>query len=402
MESTATQLRDTQIALIRDIFLMTQSHLPDEDGWFDGRLGYMLFDWYYRLSFELDLDPVGEAFSDLLGRLNEGNSSLTDDSLSKGMTGLALVLNHFHQEFQWEVDDLLADLDQMVIACIEERILKGEKDFYHQATGLLHYLIQRLAQNGIEQVVDHCLDLWTQTSTIDLAGLRYRSSMGQGAGVAYDLGLAHGLTGFLLTISPLVDHPRLGEKAITLVQAGLRYYQTVAAKASTDERTPADSEIPVFVGVDQPTVVRTNRMAYCYGDIGPLLVWERTRHFLSISDQQKLFWDQIHSKVCAAQTPEKTGIDDAHLCHGSAGIALMFRALNAAHPQKAYLDGYEFWVEKTWQYAQEDLATGAYAGGPASLLEGFSGVGLACLTFLYGSDWNWPSLFLLPTNPQAS
>ncbi|MEL6650892.1 MAG: lanthionine synthetase LanC family protein, partial [Bacteroidota bacterium] len=213
-----------------------------------------------------------------------------------------------------------------------------------------------------------------------------------------DHALAPGHKPCRVPLLPLVPHPRLGvlAKDIVLPAVDFLLYSHGFAERSERPEGPDWSLMPILMNADNHRVQFTNRLAYCYGDLNQLLVFVQAQRYLpEHADRYQNLIDQLQPRVCALRTTEETGIDDAHFCHGACGVAVIFDSLFRYTRDGAYQVAYQYWIEQTHRFLASDIAEAKYASKEASLLEGFSGIGLVLLSDQAEDHLPWPELFLL-------
>jgi hypothetical protein len=107
----------------------------------------------------------------------------------------------------------------------------------------------------------------------------------------------------------------------------------------------------------------------------------------------------------AARPPDQTGVVDAGLCHGSAGLAHLFNRMYQMTAEQALADAARFWVERTLELcsaaapgqgaALADAARSACKG--PGLLEGTAGVALALEAAGTAVEPVWDQMLLVST-----
>jgi hypothetical protein len=107
----------------------------------------------------------------------------------------------------------------------------------------------------------------------------------------------------------------------------------------------------------------------------------------------------------AARPPDQTGVVDACLCHGSAGLAHLFNRMYQMTAEPALADAARFWVERTVELCSAALpgrdAALTTAERPAwngpGLLEGAAGVALALEAASTTAEPVWDQMLLVST-----
>ena len=165
--------------------------------------------------------------------------------------------------------------------------------------------------------------------------------------------------------------------------------------------TAAGPTVPSFVadGVEPgPT-----RSAWCYGDPGVAAAL-----LLAGRDADEPGWVAAATGLAvraAARPPDQTGVVDAGLCHGSAGLAHLFNRMYQMTAEPALADAARFWVERTLEFcsaaapgpgaAPTNAARSAWNG--PGLLEGAAGVALAMEAAGTTVEPAWDQMLLVST-----
>ena len=204
-----------------------------------------------------------------------------------------------------------------------------------------------------------------------------------------NFGLAHGIPSILIALSWIYKITKDQSILTELIEPGMKFL------LSHNVTSPKD--LSLFpVSVKNGVAKRPSRMAWCYGDPGVATAI----HQIGENCEQKE-WQEIAQSVLKSAAIRKnendTGISDACICHGSAGLALIY--LNAGNKT-----GYEPFLNTARYWIRYTLEMGNNSGGSAGylfkvqqnkhiskygLLEGISGVGLTLLAVLEGELPGW-------------
>ena len=99
---------------------------------------------------------------------------------------------------------------------------------------------------------------------------------------------------------------------------------------------------------------------------------------------------------------EQTMVNDCGLCHGSAGIAMMFRRFYLETQEKIFHDAWNYWIDFTLNFRRFDDGAAGFKTFKLqewridfSLLTGISGIGLSLLSYIQDDLQEWDELLLL-------
>ncbi|WP_298652111.1 lanthionine synthetase LanC family protein [uncultured Proteiniphilum sp.] len=94
-------------------------------------------------------------------------------------------------------------------------------------------------------------------------------------------------------------------------------------------------------------------------------------------------------------------VTDAGICHGSAGIALIFRRMYLETKLDDFKSGTQYWINQTLELASLEESLGYKHSlrdswvSDYSLLTGISGIGLVLLSYLHDEQQNWDEMLLI-------
>jgi hypothetical protein len=213
-----------------------------------------------------------------------------------------------------------------------------------------------------------------------------------------DLGMAHGMAAVL----PLLA----GTAALGIAQqtAGPLLDDAVRWLTAHLVDTPWGPSVPAFVADGQAP--RPTRAAWCYGDPGVAAALLTAARYAG-----RPAWAATAvalAGTAAARPPETTGVVDAGLCHGAAGLAHVFNRLSQMTGLPALADAARSWVDRTLDMCAAVLPLGAApvedGGLPwngAGVLEGRVGICLALLAAGSPVEPVWDRMLLVATGGPA-
>jgi hypothetical protein len=200
---------------------------------------------------------------------------------------------------------------------------------------------------------------------------------------------------FLLSALPFSQEP---DRIAELIIGACRFLQARELGRDAHSRFPA-YVIPAF----EPQV--SSRLGWCYGDLGIALLFCRAGETLG---EKKLTKQGLEIARASAQRRSRTGVVDASLCHGAAGVGHMFRRLAAFDSDLSAAASW--WFDRVLDYQAEGGVAGFtysydfvdfdgsiehdWPENPGLLL-GAAGIALAILSAHSQTEPAWDRLFLL-------
>jgi lantibiotic modifying enzyme len=381
---------------------------PGEDGLIKGNLGKVLYyaGLYQHYRDEAFAAKAKALLEPVLANIGKGPAHVRPSTaLSRGITGLGMVLDLLQDVNMLELNGAVAQyqcgLDAFLCNQSIQQIKALNLDYLHASAGAVNYLTRRIHANPqVSGYLEAIVDALLEVAVADADGIRLRNFGTSGLKDVriVNFGLAHGTAGLLLVLLNLYEAGIARTTIRHVVEQSLRFVLQY-------RRHPG--ELPAYANVFPASVVEgvawdhpDNYFRYepflgwCSSDLGLVLVLHRAAALLGNDE-----WDHIAAEV-GYQTLtrwDRTGtlVPDTFFCHGTAGIAQMYRRLHEASGRGQYLDGYDFWLRETLRRVENGMEHDACARCPGELLFGWTGVGLVLVSALLETDYPWDRLFLL-------
>ena len=323
-------------------------------------------------------------------------------SLYSGFTGIAWAVELVDRLLGTEGEDRNGDIDEALTRLLRRYPEQAPYDLINGLTGVGVYALARWPRAGAVQCILGVVEQLTRRARHDHDGVYWwtppswkgpRRDRYQPAGV--DLGVAHGIAGVVPFLAR-VHRLGLAQQTVRPLLDG-----AVGWLLAHMVDTAAGPTVPSFVadGVDPGPA----RSAWCYGDPGVAAAL-----LLAGRDADEPGWVATATGLAvraAARPPGQTGVVDAGLCHGSAGLVHLFNRMYQMTAEPALADAARFWVERTLEFcsapvpgrsaAPIDAAQSAWNG--PGLLEGAAGVALAMEAAGTTVEPAWDQMLLVST-----
>ena len=294
----------------------------------------------------------------------------------------------------------LDTIDAVVVRWVEEYPLDHDVDLPRGVLGLGVYGLSHPSAatrekivSGVLRTVEQRLDRAEGGAFIRLADTPYRRGTAPTEVGHRDIGMAHGNAGLLAFLSAASTMPgQTGAGAAALqreVFAWLRRQRSLVPGAVFPQSVESR--------------YRATRSAWCYGDPGVALALfmaaDTLRPWPAEADAARRLAVETAEAV-RRRSPDRMGIHDACLCHGSAGLAYFARRM-ADHADIADGDGWRrfgsHWCADIVRRVDAGTLTYLFPPGMRtnpSFLEGDLGVALALLYAATGRRPLWEELML--------
>ena len=314
-----------------------------------------------------------------------------------------------HDE-EGEGDDLNTDIDEAILQLLTAEQWHGDYDLISGLVGLAVYGFERMPHAGgralLSEIARHLSALArrdehgvTWFTAPNLLPEHQRKEYPDGY---YNLGLAHGIPGCLAVLAQLIEHDIAVDESRALLDGALGWMA-----ARRQDFTVGSAYPWVFYPGDTPS---PSRHAWCYGDPGVAAalavagrVGERPD---ALSAARELALNASRA------SDERTGVNDAGLCHGSIGLSLIYARLAQATRDDELARAAAHWARYTLEHRQPGAGIAGYLTrmpyldrvafeGTPGLLTGACGVGLGLLAAATDIPPAWDRCLLLSAAPGA-
>ncbi len=375
-------------------------------GVLSGLSGMALFQFYYSkyLNVNEHADFGAKILEHIIKKLNEGYST---SLYWNGMAGFGwtidfLELNHFIDAGS---DDLLKDIDDYLFEAMSMALKQGNYDLLHGAIGHANYFFNRFKNTTSKALKEkykvnlkmfisalEVLSEQEEEKTKWLSVLTY-----QPIEKGYNLCLSHGISSIVSMLSKLYNEEEFKHSIEALLKGGINYI--LSFKNAFSESFGA---FPNWV-LQNGKPEGKGRLAWCYGDLGVGVALFQAA--ISLNDMNlKKEALTILEQAAKRKAKENTMVEDAGICHGAFGNALIFKRLYKETKKKVFKDAMEFWMSDGLQKGDfKDGFAGYKTWNPdekewyndTSLLNGITGVGLVMIAYLGDFDFDWDACLMI-------
>jgi lantibiotic biosynthesis protein len=321
-------------------------------------------------------------------------------SLYSGFTGIAWAVETVDRLIGTEGEDRNGDVDEALTSLLRRYPEHAPYDLIHGLAGIGVYALARWPRPAATPCILGVVEQLARRARHDRDGVYWwtapmwrglRRERYQPGGV--DLGVAHGMAGVIPFLAR-VHRLGLAQQIVRPLLDG-----AVGWVLAHRVHTASGPTVPYFVADDvEPGPARS---AWCYGDPGVATVL-----LLAARDVGEPAWAAEATTLAmgaANRPPDQTGVVDAGLCHGSAGLAHLFNRMYQMTGELILADAARFWVERTLELCSAaapgrdaTLTDAAWPGcdGPG-LLEGAAGVALALEAACTAAEPIWDQMLLV-------
>jgi lantibiotic biosynthesis protein len=338
-------------------------------------------------------------FESTLTHFAENFTQTPSTTFCSGVVGNMWLLEYFKKENI--IDDLLSeinvDLNKNFAAWGNEFIKIKNYDFLHGLIGIIYggnycetiskSLIREQADAMLESLIasggNHYMVDWMPDKEEDDPNIE-----------KINLGLAHGIPAAMIALS------NISELNIKYEKAAVSIGNFILENRRTEEKQSLYSTILY----DKVQNENDSRLGWCYGDLGIALAFWQVGNKLK-QENFKAEALRIMKHACNRTNLMENAVADCGLCHGSAGIAQIFRRFYWETKNIDFKNAADFWIQLTLEMATHKNGLAGYCVYRAiedekwitdyGMLEGIAGIGLALLGALQDEPSNWDQSLMI-------
>jgi hypothetical protein len=389
--------KDGIATLLSEINNVLADKTTINDGFLGGRLGTIFYYFYYSQVFDDAIieSRAREMLSDYIEKLNNDELNL-NFSYCNGLAGFAYAMSHLYQTGMINIDmeDEFEDLDEMLFTTATELLKHHYNDFLHGSFGIFHYFASRNKTEKIRYYVDELVKVLDEhVITLDhLSCIANLSLPSNQVKENINLSFSHGLNGFVIVLLNMLEGSSQKDTILRIVEKCTRFINNTYESVTTNG--VRFSNFPSSIGITGIDKKFNNRLGWCYGDLGQLLLFHRISK-TSMAGNISFPLESAVSDMTDRKSYESNLVEDSHFCHGSSGLAHFYCALYKESGNKAYDDAYNYWMDQTVTLLARDLKSNAFKDNEHSILDGFPGIGLTLLSYISDEELAWGDAVLL-------
>lgn len=383
--------------------LQTADYKGIAPGIMSGVAGHVLFLYeYYQFAKKPEVElAVQQRFSWLEEQLEDLQYNST---FSYGLTGIGWLYEYLlgqqanldpDSPYDGSVND---STDNWLQTNYLSQPWQGEIEFIQGLAGLAPYVARRAKYQPDHPMIAHFLQRIEQLSQKEIDGLSWPTPkdspynlLDNEQEIEVNLGIAHGMPSVLAALLAIAESATKIESVYSLLQQGLNWLY------AHQQTLDMGSYYGYVVGKYE-----CSRLGWCYGDLPLALIFARAGRLLK--NEKWLNFGKDIALHTSKRRDNKAGIRDAGLCHGSVGLALIFKLINEFYHLEELKSAQEYWLQDALQRFEKNGVAGLKPfrepGSEAEklpthdFLGGTSGVGLGLLA-LVSNRQDWVDALLL-------
>ncbi|HVI43862.1 MAG TPA: lanthionine synthetase C family protein [Chitinophaga sp.] len=315
-----------------------------------------------------------------------------------GYTGIAWGINYMAGLGVVEVDmeDFFEEIDEHIYDGSKDALKKGFYDYLFGGLGGAVYALDRLPDKLAASHLAEVVNLLDETKEVDQYGIKWidgfsEKEPGYESKKLYTLGLAHGIPGIISILLKIYDTGINSVLCRQLLEGAVQWMLFHTNKTANSFSIYSNCVNDATVNPD------SSRLGWCYGDLSIAWVLWNAGKILGREEWTTAAVGIMEHSV-GRRDPLLNENLDGMFCHGTAGIAYLFRKFYSITQDRKYLDEANYWLEKTLSLSIHKDGFGGYKRfnnqqgiwvPERGIIDGTIGIGLVLMSFLNErSDWD--------------
>ena len=386
---------------LHDIFDYLCSNQTNDNTLISGTAGEILFMVYYSRYFQNQkaIETASNKIDQLFDIISKGDGNPT---FANGICGYAWLLEHLVQNnfIEYDLDDLYQNTDEELNQWMCHFIKNKNYDYLHGSVGIANYFLNRNTEKS-NTFLKHFIDLLSNISIREgETAIKFESIIYNTGNPfwVFNLGLAHGMTSLIYFFQRCLHHENFKDcPKVKKLFSGINNYY----KQNVNDININKSFFPSWVGTN---INKDSRLAWCYGDMGIGITYLNAGYNLNDLEFTQ-FGTQVLLNTLKRKEIIEENIFDGGICHGSAGLAIIYNYAYQITTHKDFQIASDYWLEVTQNQAiHPDGICGykSFAGekeykyyNQSGLLEGVAGIGLVFLSKLNPAIKGWEKTLMI-------
>jgi lantibiotic modifying enzyme len=376
-----------------DSLITKLSQKNESPGLFTGLAGIafykaILYKSFGRKSTLIELDHLLHRVFDVLE-----SKDAQDCSYCSGLAGIGIAIHEVGKMNIIDIDwgTIIKEFIPYIYTAFDQTLASDNFDFLYGSTGLALFLLKFNEQNEHDEYLRVYISKIEARSTLDKSGRRLdQHDLNDPEFFGSNLGLSHGIPAILLFLQRAHNSNFMRKKCRSLIMEFLQFF----THCINDDTVK--SVFPSFVTSDRYDKPES-RLAWCYGDIGIASTLLQIDQEFDLPEIKAIAIKALDKAILRAATNEQFSVNDPFFCHGSCGIAQVYKRSYLYTGFERYLEAEQFWLNHMLSYLERhDIKQETEKENhKIELLNGYTGTNLVLLSALTGMHTEWDTLFLL-------
>lgn len=330
--------------------------------------------------------------------------SAIDNTFYAGLSGVSWMIQSLKSKSLLDLDEsTFTELDHILKEWMTDEMIKGNYEFMLGALGPAFYFLKRTGSSG--KAIKTCSDFAQQLisqSEQNSSGHIYWINEVKSENEEFlevNLGISHGVPAILVYLSKLYQKGIMASKLYSYIEGLTEFILTC------ENKNISGGYYPYLLRFEKRLHSEVSRLGWCYGDLSICLALWHANQVLK-SPNLSSYIQKVLKHNATRRNLTETRVRDAGFCHGSAGIAHIFKRFFQRYQDELFLETSEYWYDQTIKMAFHKDGLAGYQVHSKfkktdtlrkdyGMLTGISGI-YACLKFaIDDSEPSWDEMFLV-------
>ncbi len=345
--------------------------------------------YYYTLHKVYNKDENAERFESVLNdylKLLSSHSSNIQSQADHFIYGLFILSEPENSSFvnsttRSQIERIDHNLFNYAFAVLREK----QTDNLQYITTIINYFTSKLPEgkyaeylNQLLPLIFNCIEKYTD----------YNAAK-NGTTQALYLGFGNGLAGLLLSLVNLHMVGIKNDQTEKVITKAIKYIFSL--KREIDFSPGNYSMFPYRVNRHEKDIAYSSQLSWANSDLNHSILFYKSDQILHNHNLHRIA-ELIGLNTLIRKDIASTQVMNSCFFNGAAGVAESYRALYQLSKQTAYKEGYEYWIDKTMFYLDQEIKENKHLHPNFNFLKGLTGVGLTLLSHISQDELSWNKL----------
>lgn len=226
----------------------------------------------------------------------------------------------------------------LILDFVNYSIADNNYDFMHGAIGCA------ISFCDDTYFVKNVIDGLRRSSIEDKKIIKWKSLLNREGDIGYNISLSHGMSSIIVYLSLVYGKSICRNEVGCILNNSVNY---ILSQEVDHEKYgcffPSQS-------LENKDNLFCSRLAWCYGDLGvAVALWQAAKIMENEDWKRKALEVFIYS--IKRKNVENTKVIDAGICHGSAGVAMIFLYMYKETKNEIFKYASDYWIDRTIEYS---------------------------------------------------
>lgn len=321
----------------------------EDDGLFEGKLGIVYYLTYINKIYEdeKNISTLYEILNLVLENISSQKKFISvSPCILSGLSGFGVMAHELkkHELLGDELDNEISDINDYLLDKALIHVQNNVFDYLGGSMGILYYFIQ------INDVKKSDIIINEIYNNINNQKLAFYNNTDDLYNKGLNFGLAHGISAILHIIDLYLQINPKNEQA-QIIRAKCIEILSEHCKEYMIEDSTLYFPYNKILEDHQMITHKNNRLGWCNSDLSVVNTLYRSA---PLTHFEKIDAEKIASETTKRRTFNTTGIQDFHFCHGTSGVAMMYKNIYDHTGNDNFREAYQYWHDQTVDFLRND------------------------------------------------